>query len=325
MNPFEHMDSMRLTMQHFLMNNILVNASHWCYASSGFLSTIWALLSCRGFDCCQLSIGDDSLCPMIRDAATHPLSLADQPWFRSMMVHWTGGIGEADAAEFVHLLLSALRLPDLNFGWKKFIEVDGSPPELFDHGGPIQPILLQIPTCPPQELTIDQLIHHWATDGGMQTALQHPADVICFQVDRFAQTENTKVIKLETLVQYDGPILVPVIQGHMPHVTHLKYDVIAATLHRGCPERGHYQALLRVTETRQNSAGHDELPEAARPHWLLTDDGVPTKLLLDWPTRIAQQVSLLWLVKQQLISVPDAPPPIQVENSRDRLLNLLTR
>lgn len=36
-------DHTRLLLQHQLMRNCLVNPSHWCYASRGFLSVAWAL------------------------------------------------------------------------------------------------------------------------------------------------------------------------------------------------------------------------------------------------------------------------------------------
>lgn len=186
-----------------------------------------ALLSCRDFDSQKLTIGDTSLSHTIGDAAMHSLSLAEQSWFQSMMVQWTGGDGEADAAEFINLLLRSLCISGLDFSWKKYIEVEGAPPDLFDQGGPIQPILLQLPSGAPQELTMNDLICTWEHPNGMTSALNHAADVVCIQIDRLAKDSNGQVIKLYTLVQYAGPVVLPV--WTTPSQVDVKYDVVAAS------------------------------------------------------------------------------------------------
>eukprot|EP00438_Fugacium_kawagutii_P030050 Skav201346 [mRNA] locus=scaffold1389:478052:481319:+ [translate_table: standard] len=316
----EHGDSERQSLMHQLMHNCLVNASHWCYASSGFVSTMWALLSCRDFDCQQLTIGDEPLRHTIRDAARHPLSLADQPWFLSMMVQWTGGDGEADTAEFIHLLLRSLRLADLDFGWKKIIDVEGAPPELFDHGGPLQPILMQLPAHVPQELTLTDLIDLWAGANGMRTALKYKAKHVCLQLDRMVMNTLGEVIKHHSRIQYDGPVELPV-WDDAHTITKYQYDVMAATVHRGCADRGHYVSMIRLGA----DCTHEEFPRHTEAQWLLIDDGALTRLIKGWPAWIAAKVNLVWLTLQEVVSVPAPPPMVQMapESDRDRLFSLL--
>lgn len=90
-------------------------------------------------------------------------------------------------------------------------------------------------------------------------------------------------------------------------------------LHRGDAELGHYQALLRTGE----HSYPEDFPAALRAPWLLTDDGMMTRVTMGWPQWAASRINVLWLTGQAKLSLPEAPLPQMLSNDRERMLDLL--
>lgn len=287
----------------------------------GFLSTLWGLLSWIDFDPVQLRVGDFSLCHFMKDAMGQPTSLSDHPWFQSMMTEWSGGEGQADAAEFTALLLKSMPLQGLRFCWEKCWTVSTNPlqVERFDSGDSLTPIVLQFPDHLAEQLTLQALLDSWMQDSNMCSALTHPSPVLCFQLDRFRK-EDGELQKIWTSLQRCSHCHIPFFTDSRDAVTKIAYVVVAVILHRGDEELGHYQSMLRVGPMQ---AAEVMFSRRSMDHttWLLTDDGVPTKVSQGWPTRAGKTVAVLWMCRSDAVSLPDAPLPR--EEAHDRLLSML--
>lgn len=299
--------------QRHLMFCALANESTWCFANASTLAGVWALLSSTEIDSEQLTIGGDSICLSLHAMMSEPINITDLYWFHKIMTNWTGGSGQADAAEYTQLMLQELQLPDLCQEWeKRYLDTQTGIIKRSDHSDQFSPIILQFPEdYNSKAIGFPALLQPWMQDMGMTTALCSPSPVVCFHVDRWIQhphhgTLYKTAVEILSCSECQLPIFV-----NGTEVMAVPYVLCAVVLHFGTSNQGHYQTLLRL---HSDTAHEDEPLE-----WLLTDDNSAPVHVTGWHSWMAGNVSLLWYTRQDLVELPTCP-----ERARHQLLALLT-
>lgn len=179
--------------------------------------------------------------------------------------------------------------------------------------------MLQFPDCHAEQVTLHDLIHSWMQDTNMLSALTSPSPVLCFQLDCFAQIDE-EVQKIWTSLQLCGHCHVPLFTDDRDATTMLAYVVAAAVLHRGDEELGHYQSMLRVGPLTDDTF-LTKCASMDNTKWLLTDDGMQTRLIHGWPRSAAKNTAVLWLCRADVTPLPEAPLPWQ--DAHDQMLRML--
>lgn len=121
------------------------------------------------------------------------------------MADWEGGLGQADASEFAHLMLRNLQPDGINLRWEKrvLVEDDGQPRvECVDIGSAFSPLIFRMPAHDTSTTMISfhRLLSAWRQDSGMQTALTKTSVALFVHIDRFAQVEGCTIKSRAALV-----------------------------------------------------------------------------------------------------------------------------
>lgn len=147
----------------------------------------------------------------------------------------------------------------------------------------------------------------------MQTALLAATPLVCFQIDRFFLAGN-RTCKYFIAVHGCEQCEIPVFLDNYLDAQKRSYTLTAALIHVVTANHGHYQALLRLGN--QDGSGGS--------HWYITDDDRPMRRMDTWPAWIPASLTLLWMCRTDLVSLPDqAPQPIDQDQGFASILNIL--
>lgn len=245
---------------------------------------MWGVRCSFGMDPTLIQFGDIDLPSMLRRVQDQPFHLVDFGWFRCMMKHWKGGQGQADAAEFQHLLLQTLDHPELLFKWEKRLIKTENPfhVKIMDYTQFSNPIVLQFtsdhpPTMP---ITLGDLLKAWGQDWSMQSALTKAWPMVSIQIDRFYMDAQQCLQKHFTAVTDTQQCNLQVFATEALDVINVSYTMVACLLHIGQVGSGHYRAKLRV--------GGD----AHHATWAITDDD-----LHEWPNWAPSALTMIWMCR----------------------------
>lgn len=263
---------------------ILINETTWCYANSAYQLVLWTLASVAEFEINQLVVGGESILPTA--SCDPPIDLANCTWFQQMMQNWQGGRGQADASEFIHLLLSHLRPEGVSFSWeKRLAKLPASEmADIFDSGDHHKPITLQVPEQMDSAISLTDMISNWCQEWGMRSASNSVSDVMMFHIDRFYQDEAGHVHK------HMG-VLVDLEQCQIPHfmaydikIRYSQYELVGILIHTGDATNGHYRTILRMLQSYD--------PETPTT-WIITDDNKRPTILGSLPSWVGAQAVVL--------------------------------
>ena len=267
----------------------LSNDANWCYINSAWQALVWTVSSHQQFTLGDL--GNHHAAMLSSFHHTDELySLTKQPWFVDVMTSWNAGGRQHDVAEFTSHLVRRLSLV-LSQDWERRLMTENGL-EVLDHCNEFQPSTLQLdPNTDHDHVTLQELVNRWTAAHGMQTAMALSPDLICIHIDRFAQMTDAETLsKLTTGVGFFPGCSVPCFDTCSDIlVAPSFYQVIAAVIHLGNAQNGHYRTLLRC-DLRWNARN-----EFAQ--WLMTEDRQKpfvTSALPDW---VWQNVTLLWLCR----------------------------
>ena len=293
-----------------LANLVFTNETNWCFANTAMLTLLWSLLSNVSFSMGDLGTSQALLLALMN--STEPVSLCKLPWFADLLKTWHDTDRQHDAAEFTcHLVTHlGLRLPT---DWEKRLMTENGMITA-DLCAVFQPINLQLPVDS-THVRLQDLVDSWTQENGMQTALMHCPDLLCLRIDRMFKSLDGVVNKLHTGVGFFPGCDIPNFDNCSDlDTTPTGYLVVAALMHLGSAEGGHYRCLLRCG-LRWNAGNQ-------MASWLLTDDNSKPQIVNELPYWIYQHVNVIWLSRQD---VTHLFPSIwnHVTVSEPSLLNLL--
>ena len=184
--------------------------------------------------------------------------------------------------------------------------------QVHDHGDTHMPLTLQLdPAIHDGEFVqLTDLFRHWQGELGMSAGLTHAPDLLCVHIDRLLLNAEGHLRKSLIPVKFDLPIDVPILTSDTVPTTE-RYLPVAAMIHLGHANGGHYQALLKCL-----TADRDHL----LPHWLHCDDLRLPRLCDSVPHGGAEGVTFLWLCKLaalDLHQVPFLPDPSETTAATD--------
>eukprot|EP00438_Fugacium_kawagutii_P007525 Skav231106 [mRNA] locus=scaffold2525:482172:483020:- [translate_table: standard] len=238
-----------------------------------------------------------------------PVFLHECDWFQRLMTQWDGGTGQADAAEFLHLLMSLLNHISIDCRWEKrmAVEKDGvNVVRVMDRGSRHSPIVMQVPGdwLADPRIPFSALMRSWCQDWGMATSMLAWSECIVVHIDRFKQAPDGRVTKIVNEITGCELCSFPVFSyGLVISGFCLDYVLTAAMIHHGHERSGHYQAVLRV-----GSPSSAEISQ-----WLLTDDNKPTQYIEDWQPWMAANVTVLCFTRRDATFLKLTDPEIDTD------------
>eukprot|EP00435_Cladocopium_sp_Y103_P028415 s1098_g7.t1 len=148
-------DDGRHALRRALSALILTNRSEHCYANSAWISMLWAMVSRNNFTFNDWGERAPLFPELIQSHQSHPLELAQQPWYVALLLSWPeeAGIGSSDCAEFVALLLAWVCSRCYSGYWEKRAQLPAGI-HVHDRGSIQSTLTLQIEP----ELALDGII-----------------------------------------------------------------------------------------------------------------------------------------------------------------------
>eukprot|EP00438_Fugacium_kawagutii_P030329 Skav223212 [mRNA] locus=scaffold2231:15455:19525:- [translate_table: standard] len=266
------------------------NTDSNCYVNATMAAWLWAHLCLQewrpfflGESCNQLLAELGGLGPTF--------NWATSSWL-SPLLRRSGLLGQQqDAAELTQMLLGFTSATHLTQQWEKRSDASGiQVHEGFYH---LDLLRLSFPDDPfaRQEVTLTNLIEHWAQQGLTRNALLQEPGLMCVHISRFTQPHDHRLFRIRQTVQHSLGVHVP----FFPSPETLDRDwqdseVIAMISHLGqTSASGHYRAALRCFKGHQQHL------------WLLLEDNQPPELMVNLPRWFQEQVTVMWLCPPRLL------------------------
>ena len=281
-----------------LTSLVLGNDSNWCFANAATVAFLWSTLSRLDFVLTDWGQHASLLKSMLLQHGDRSVLLTDMPLFRDLFVQWQMRARQHDAAEYTSFLLGGLGLQNFQQSWERRV-LEQNEVTVFDAFKQFQPLRLQFPSDAdtPKTFLLQQLIDSWHEDLGMRAALLGPPPLLCLQVDRAGYTAEGHLLKLQHTVCFRTCIDMPVFLDKGVNVACHAYLAVAVVAHFG-PDLpvGHYRCLLKGQDTRNGRVG---------VQWFVTDDNEPMTARMDETDKFAQNVTMLWLCRRDLLHLFD--------------------
>lgn len=269
------------------MNLILLNRDHLCYVNATYYATMWALLGHPQIELCQLYIGDDYLGDIVEAGKDRAQRVEESGWFKTLMKRrWSGGTGQADAAEFVQHFLTQLQPTTFSFKWEKRVMLSSTVVEINDTGGQYIPLTFPVHQMQEHtELDLQTLVTQWHQEHAMCKALLCSTDLVCIHLDRLYKDASGAICKSMLPIKETKNIDLPIFCTEGTDVTWQRYTITAVTCHMGHASSGHFRTLMRV-----NSIYADDHAMG----WLITEDALPNMYVDEWLPWIDSHATVLW-------------------------------
>lgn len=295
--PALNQASQRHALRHAFRSLIMDNGESLCYANSGLLVFLWAVLSRISFQ--ETDWGEYSVLfsQLLLHHGNEPQLLTQLTWFHELVRGWSDNGGQADSTEFSSLLIRRVAPRCCSNCWERRVQHEQNT-QVHDRGDAFMPITLQIDMemLHDGRIQLGELIRHWHQELGMSAGLVSSTELVCFHVDRFVKKPNGQLRKLHVPIDFTGPVDIPTLTNDIQCDWH-GYQTVAAFSHSGDATSGHYQALLKV--------GASTLPTGMPVRWLHCDDNRMPLSCAQIPMQFAEGVSCVWLCRQENVEMHD--------------------
>ena len=285
MNPEVRRHQLRSAFRRLTLDN----GDNLCYANSGLLAFLWAMLSRVTFTDSDWGEYSELFGTFLMTYDTAPVLVSQFPWFQRLLNGWSDRHGQADGAEFSSLLLRVVAPRCCSNRWERRVSHEQKT-DVHDRGDAHMPITLQLDMelLDNGSIRLNDLIRHWHQELGMSAGLVDSTELVCLHLDRFVLSPVGQLRKMHVPIGFLWSVDVPTLTDGINCTWH-GYQVVAAFAHSGDASSGHYQALLRV--------GNEALPHQTPALWLHCDDNRAPRPCWHMPPEFASEVTCFWLCR----------------------------
>lgn len=234
--------------RHVRAVRLLLNPSQTaCYANAVIQALAWVTLCSDSFNREDWHKGLELMIQMT-ELSPMPLNLRHLDSFTELLTRdWTVNdlLQQQDSNEFCQFVLERTRPRFIHCDWAPLLAHRGVVLDERDgeNGSPYFPIGLNLPGCPLEHPTLQQLINAWFDIHGHQRCLHRMSPGVCFRIERGSEQGlcETQINNLE------ADVTLPVYDQLRDQVRFPTYTVAAYILHSGPSlHQGHYRASLRT-------------------------------------------------------------------------------
>ena len=310
-----------------LQNLVLENPNNLCYANAALYALAWTLLAMSTYEPVLWGEQCTDLILFLESARNRLGNLTQAKFYQSIVRCMgldeiplqCGTISQQDSAEYVQQWLEMLQTSAFDMSWEKRFEAAGTVQTMDTHPAQTTPLCLKFDEISVQcsLCSLSTLIRVWHQADGMSSALLRAPPCLCIHLDRCAQGPNLEIYKCTSRLDVEDECFFPVFNDDSLSSTSHGYHIVALMSHLGADGAGHYRAALRVKPT---------IAGLTSPvGWMLTDDWRRPEPQWNPPNWMRENVTLIWLVRTDLLSLPlYQPQPDQTGSSMTALMQLLT-
>lgn len=291
--------ALRHSLRSCLCRMALDNPGNNCFANSGFVAALWAMLNSSAWNLTHWGQRSSELQQLLA-LANPTCNLANCPWFITLMSHWHGSSGQGDPTEFTAHLLDGLGFHGFNFTWEQRVQI-GATVECNDSGRQIMPLTFQLDPdlLEDDSIQLRHLVPSWVNQHGMHRALCQHTPLVCVHIDRYVQSATGSIHKSVIPVRFRGAVEFPFWTSQDMDIEWIDFQWVAAIAHLGTDNSGHVRTLLKVEPDTRDF----DNPVRA----LLTEDGVSPERIDQIPVWFQQNVCCVWFCACSHIELHQLP------------------
>ena len=272
----------------------LENGGNDCCVNANTLAMLWGAFHCAGS--CWNDLGEGM--PAVQQPLTcnpYYIVIRDLSEWQTFWQSWGKHTAQRDALEFLATFVPWCGLKLMDCTWERRLVV-ADQVQTCDRGSKWLP-----PTFPlsleKKEISVQELIDQWHSYQGMETRFMCPQPLLAMHLDR---DDAGGIHKSDAKLFIPDEIYIPFWRDEQGWCgMTITYRVVSAVVHTGTDRAGHLQAVLD-----------------AGSNWYLTDDATVPQLSDQPFADRAQDVVVLWLVRDDYYADEEPAPPLWGRDDR---------